>query len=73
MTQRFEGSVIVGLRHKDTSELVAVYPEPLEGNDREIEEKVKFWYYQQNCEAEDKLTQLYVDTLTERELKNLPH
>lgn len=66
---RFNGSVNVGLREKDTNRLVAVYPHKLEGTDREIEEKVKFWFYQQSCSAEEKLQHCFVDIVTDDELK----
>jgi len=69
--KHFEGNSHVGLREKETGKLVAVYPETLDGNDREIENKVKFWYYQQSCSAEDNLKNLYVDTLTDKEIKEM--
>ncbi len=59
----------IGLRDKETKEIVAVYPDPIVGTDKEIEDKVKFWFYQQNCAAEDKLKDYYVDNLTENEEK----
>lgn len=60
----------IGLREKDSKELVAVYPKKPEGSDAEIEENVKYWYYQQSCSAENRLKDLYVDSLTEHELKS---
>ncbi|MCX7745699.1 MAG: hypothetical protein N2645_02250 [Clostridia bacterium] len=65
--KHFEGTVRVGLREKETDKLVAVYPEDVQGNEKEIEEKVKFWYYQQSCSAEDELRNLYVDVVTDLE------
>jgi len=68
--KRFEGAIRVGLRDKETDKLVAVYPESLQGEDAEIEEKVKSWYYKQSCSAEDELRNYYVDRLTDEELKS---
>ncbi|HHV99757.1 MAG TPA: hypothetical protein GXX36_09330 [Clostridiaceae bacterium] len=59
------------LRDKETNKLVAVYPYSIEGSFNEVEDKVRFWYYQQSCSAENELENYYVDTLTEKELKNL--
>ena len=61
----------VGLRDMETSKLIAVYPHEVEGSDKEIEDKVKFWYYQQSCSAEEKLKSSFVDALTPKELKSL--
>ncbi|MCX8128575.1 MAG: hypothetical protein N3I35_00555 [Clostridia bacterium] len=66
---RFQGSVNVGLREKGTDKLVAVYPHKLEGSDNEIENRVKFWFYQQSCSAENKLQECYVDVVSEDEIK----
>lgn len=63
---------IVGLRDRGTDRLVAVYPHVAEGNDKEIEDKVSFWFYQQSCSAEETLRHCYVDVLTEKELKEHP-
>ncbi len=68
---RFESAERVGLRDKQTGKLIAVYPEKLSGTDEEIENKVKFWYYQQSCSAENELEGSRIDTLNETELKNL--
>lgn len=67
---KFEGVENIGLRDKETGKLIAVYPYKAEGTDAEIEEKVKYWYYQKNCEAEEELKNAYVDVLTESELKS---
>lgn len=66
----FSSQTTVGLREKETHKLVAVYPEPVTGNFNEIEDKVKFWYYQQGCEAGEKVRNYFVDILSENELKN---
>lgn len=70
---RLEKAERVGLRDKQTGELIAVYPEKISGTDNEIEDKVKFWYYQQSCSAENILERSRVDTLNETELKNLQY
>ena len=66
--KRFHGKSIVGLRDKSTNKLVAVYPQALEGEDKEIEDKVSFWFYQQSCSAENVLRDCFVDSLTDREI-----
>ncbi|NLD47732.1 MAG: hypothetical protein GX660_11110 [Clostridiaceae bacterium] len=55
--------VKVGLRDKRTDELVAVFPENLKGDRKEIDKKVFDWYYKQSCSAEDELRNLYVDII----------
>lgn len=67
--RQFEGSVYFGLREKDTNKVVAVYPEKLQGSENEIENKVKFWFYQQSCGAEDRLEDCYVDVVSDEEIK----
>lgn len=61
----------IGLRDKETKKVVAVYPHKAEGSDREIEEKVKFWFYQQSCSAEDQLKSLFVDVIKNEENNNI--
>lgn len=61
----------VGLRDKETKKIVAVYPYKAEGSDSEIEEKVKFWFYQQSCSAEDQLRDLFVDVVNNEENNNV--
>ncbi len=63
------GAEMVGLRDKTSHKLRAVYPEVPEGTDEEIIQKVRDWYYQQSCAAEDELLNLYVDGLTGPELR----
>ena len=67
---KFEAAGRAGLRDKETKALIRVYPYKVEGTDQEIEEKVKFWFYQKDCGAEDQLGNYFVDTLTPVELKN---
>jgi hypothetical protein len=67
---RFSDTEKVGLRDMKTNRLIAVYPYKIEGSDEEIEDKVKFWFYQQSCSAEDKLRNSYVDALTPDEIKS---
>lgn len=62
--------VNVGLREKDTAKLVAVFPEKVSGNHDEVKKKVFDWYYKRSCEAEHELENLYVDPVTEKELKS---
>ena len=58
------------LRDKNTNKLIAVYPYSVEGSFHDVEDKVRFWFYQQSCSAENELESYYVDTMTENELKN---
>ena len=67
---KFERYEKVGLRDKETKNLIAVYPQKPEGSDDEIEKNVKYWYYQKSCSAEEMLNGMYVDGLTEHELKS---
>jgi hypothetical protein len=62
---------IVGIRDKDTNRLIVFYPEKVSGTDEEIENKVKFWYYQKDCGAEHRLEHYYVGNLTTNELQAL--
>lgn len=66
---KFKNAEKVGLRDKSTKELIAVYPNKVEGTDEEITKAVRDWYYQQSCGAENKLLTSYVDVLTEKEIK----
>lgn len=67
---KYDRYELIGLRDKDSKELIAVYPKKPEGTDSQIEEDVKYWYYQKGCEAEEMLAGMYVDGLTEHELKS---
>ncbi|WP_010681041.1 hypothetical protein [Acetivibrio cellulolyticus] len=62
--------VNVGLKDKVTNKLVAVFPHSIEGSQEEIEKKVFDWYYAQGCSNENELPKLFVDVITEDELKN---
>lgn len=68
--KNFENAEKVGLRDKETKKLIAVYPFKPLGTDAEIDKAVKDWYYVQNCSAEDKILNSYVDFLTENEMKS---
>ncbi|HEY9059038.1 MAG TPA: hypothetical protein VIO64_00820 [Pseudobacteroides sp.] len=68
---KFSDAEKIGLRDKETNKVVAVYPHKAEGSDREIEEKVKFWFYQQSCSAEDQLKDLFVDVIKNEENNNI--
>jgi len=61
---KYQNAEKIGLRDKQTNEVVAVYPKRIEGTDAEIEDNVKFWFCQQSCSAEEVLKNLYVDVLT---------
>lgn len=67
---RFKNAEKVGLRDRETKELIAVYPDTIEGTDEEIEKSVKDWYYKQSCESEERLLTSYVDVVTENELNH---
>lgn len=69
MMSKFQDAKKIGLRNKQTNELVSVYPKRIEGTDAQIEENVKFWFYQQSCSAEEELKNLYVDVLTPAEIE----
>ncbi|OGO78799.1 MAG: hypothetical protein A2Y23_12600 [Clostridiales bacterium GWB2_37_7] len=58
----------VGLRSKKTHEIVAVYPNLVEGLNQEVEKMVKDWYYVQGCANEETLRHCFVDILRENEL-----
>lgn len=64
-------SEFVGIRDKDTNRLIVAYPEKVSGTDEEIENKVKFWYYQKDCGAEHRLEHYKVGNLTSREIAEL--
>lgn len=66
--RKFNGNANVGLRHNQTGEIIAVYPHMVNPQDKDIESKVKFWYYQQGCWAEEELKNCYVDIITDSEL-----
>ncbi|MDP4183121.1 MAG: hypothetical protein Q8942_18785 [Bacillota bacterium] len=67
---KFEASGRVGLRDSKSRELVAVYPYKAEGADNEVEEKVRYWFYQRSCEAENQMDHYFVDTLNPVEFRN---
>jgi hypothetical protein len=70
---KFTGARMIGLRDRATKEIIAVYPDKVEGTDEEIIKIVRDWYYQQSCAAEDRLLTAYVDVLTDSEIKALQH
>ena len=65
---RFDGQRI-GLREKDTNKLITAYPYNVTGTDVEIIKRVKDWFYQTSCSAEDVLLRSYVDFLDDEEMK----
>lgn len=64
---RFIQAERVGLRDRETKKIIAVYPHKIEGSDEEIGIKVKYWYYQQNCAAEEQLRNSFVDIVLPEE------
>lgn len=68
---KYQDALNIGLREKGTGNPVAVYPKQIVGTDAEVEEKVKFWFYQQDCSAEERLNDLYVDVLTAEDVESL--
>lgn len=67
---RDNSPIHVCLKDKLTNKLIAVYPNPVEGTQQEIEKKVFDWYYAQGCSNENDLPRLFVSVLSEEELKN---
>lgn len=65
------GKIYIGLRELGTNKLITVYPEKVQRLTEEIEDKVKTWYYQKDCGAEERLRNYFVDALSETEIKNL--
>lgn len=68
---KYQNALNIGLREKETGKPVALFPKKAEGTDAEIEEIVKFWFYQQSCSAEEELKNLLVDILTVQEAESL--
>jgi hypothetical protein len=66
--KKIVGKATVGLRDKKTHDIIAVYPEGVDGLNDEIREKVKDWYYVQGCANEETLIHTYVDILRDDEL-----
>jgi len=66
---KYDNAKKLGLRDKESKKLISVYPDKIEGTDEEIEKKIKDWFYQTSCSAEEALWHSYVDVLTEEELK----
>jgi hypothetical protein len=69
LVKHFKGTAYVGLRENGTDRLIAAYPHEVDEKDEDIEGKVKFWFYQQSCSAEDELRNYYVDLLSENEFR----
>jgi hypothetical protein len=65
----YDKPVKVGLRQKQTNKFVVLFPETVQGDQKEIEKKVVDWYYKQSCSAEDELRDLFVDVATEHDLE----
>jgi len=67
---KFEHAEKVGLRDNVSKKIIAVFPFKAEGSDAEIDKMVRDWYYKQSCQAEDRLLTVFVDVLTEQEIKS---
>ena len=61
----------VGLRNKETRELIAVFPQNVSGTMQEVQKQVFDWYYRTSCSAEEIMRNCIVDDLSENELKGL--
>lgn len=68
---RLHGIVNVGIREKKTEKLLALYPQELDADKINAEKMVLDWYYKQDCNTSENIENVYVDLLTERELKEL--
>lgn len=67
---KLESTGRVGIRNKETNEIMGVYPYKIDNSDKEMENKVKTWFYQQATEAEKHFGNCFVDTLSYKELMN---
>jgi hypothetical protein len=65
---KFDAFGRVGVRERDTGELLRVYPNTVSGPDKEIENCVLQWFAQSNSKAKHPAEDYYVDTLTPMEL-----
>lgn len=61
----------VGLRDKETGDLIAVFPDKVTGNMDTVKKEVFDWYYKTSCSAEEIMRNCIVDDLSEHELKGL--
>lgn len=61
----------VGLRNRETGDLIAVYPGKVSGSVNEVKKRVFDWYYATSCSAEEILRDCVVDDLSEQELKGM--
>lgn len=68
---KYQNAANIGLRERGTGKPMALFPKKANGTDEEVEEQVKFWYYQQDCSAEENLKNLYVDLLSAEEAESL--
>lgn len=56
---KFAGKKVGIIRNED-NEVLAVYPEIIQGTDEEIEKEVKDWFYKQECINEEILRTAHV-------------
>lgn len=66
----FEASGRVGLRDGKTRDLVAVYPYKVQGNNADVTQAVKSWFYEETGNVEKNTGNYFVDVLSPTELKN---
>lgn len=69
---KFDPRNKIGLRDWVTMKVIAVYPFAPEGSDEETELAVRSWFYEQNCDNEERLNASFVDSLTDEEASSLP-
>ncbi|MFZ5353543.1 MAG: hypothetical protein ACOZCL_12595 [Bacillota bacterium] len=55
--------VRVGIRDKETNDIVKIYPYMVKGDFEEITNEVLDWYYMQGCENGEKIEHYFVDVL----------
>jgi hypothetical protein len=61
----------VGLRNKETGDMIAVFPDRVTGTMHDVQKTVFDWYYRTSCSAEEIMRDCIVDDLSENELKGL--
>lgn len=66
---KFHGIVNLGIRDKDTEELLVVYPQKLDADKTDAEKVILDWYYKQDCGTSENIENVFVDLVTEKELR----
>jgi hypothetical protein len=67
---KFHGIINLGIKDKETYKILAVYPQKLDADKVDAEKTVLDWYYRQDCGTSENIENVYVDILTEREVKD---